>query len=469
MTLTEQEEILVRKWKEDPLELHRAISSNKLWQKQREILHAVRKYNRIAVKSGNTVGKTRIAAEIVIDWLFTNYPSKVITTSSSWTQVEDVLWKEIRNLWLSSPYKFKGELLNTALKFNDQHFAIGLSVDKPVRLQGFHSPNLLVLIDEASGIEPEIWDMVEALHPKTILAIGNPIDPNGKFADCFTSCRWHKITINCLEAVEWQDKNVKIPGLVTREWIKDMADLHGLKSPWYKVHIEGNFPEQDEAALIERQWVDRARKGLDADGLPIDDEDETREYRLVSWDVASKHGECENVVCYRFGHTIAQMQGWLRQTTTFVRDQVELIYTQKKCKIVCVDADGIGENVAEFMSEVSIPCLEFHGGYGAKAIDQTKFKNLRSQFYWLVAKKFEKGFYNLKHLDDKSFELLRGQLCSIRQKQDDALGRVQVETKEDLLARGIKSPDFADALMMSEFAMFKRNMQGLEPIHYGRL
>jgi phage terminase large subunit len=465
--LTEHEQI-VKEWQESPLKLHAAISDKKLWGKQVEILQAVRKYPRIAVRSGNTVGKTKIAAEIVIDWLFTNYPSKVVTTSASYAQVEEALWKEIGSLWTNLPFKVKGELQKVGLFFDNDHFAVGLSVDKPVRLQGRHSPNLLVLVDEASGIDSTIWDMFEALHPKTIIVLGNPLDATGRFAECFMSDKWHKITVSCEDCVQWQEANGKIPGLVTREWVKDMADLHGIKSAWYRVHVLGLPPEQDEFALIERQWVDRARKGLDADGLPLEKEDEDVEVKIIPFDIASKHGENETVIGFRYGHTFKTIKGYRKQTSTFIRDMVQSMYSKLEAQVVVHDADGLGESMAEQLSEMHVPSLEFHGGYAQKATNG-KFRNLRSQFYWIVAKKFEKGLYDLSQLNEQDFEILRSQLCSIRVKPEDGMGRFQIETKEELMARGIKSPDYADCYVLGEYGFYMHKMIDVQPRNMGVL
>lgn len=461
MLTTDQVIPIIESWQQSPITRHYCFSDKKLWSKQEEVLWSVRKHKRTAVKSGNTVGKSFIAADVVMDWLFTRRPSKVVTTASSWKQVEEILWKEIRVAALNSKWPIDTKPLNTAWNFSDEWFAIGISTDTPVNLQGFHSPNLLVLIDEASGISKEIWEMIEALHPAAILAIGNPLSPSGPFAECFESALWNCITIGCKECVDWQAKNGVIPGLVTAEWVKDMADIHGVRSPWYRVHVLGEFPEQDERALIERGWIDRARKGLDMDGLALDEENEDDELRLVGLDMATKHGSNESVIGYRYGHTVKSMKGYLRQTGTWVRDQVVSVYGANECNTVVCDADGVGESMGDMLAEMHVACLEFHGGHTQKAMDQRRYRNLRSQFYNIIALKFEKGMYNLKYLDEKSYDLLRSQLCSIRVKAPDGLGRMQIETKEDMLARQVKSPDYADAFMMMEYAYFMMR-QGLE-------
>jgi hypothetical protein len=113
-----------------------------------------------------------------------------------------------------------------------------------------------------------------------------------------------------------------------------------------------------------------------------------------------------------------------------------------------------------------MPIMEFHGGYGDMAIESAKFRNLRSQFYWIVAKKFEKGMYSLKNLPEKEYELLKNQLCCIKMKHMDAMNRIQIETKDDLMARGIKSPDYADAMVYSEYGFYMGHMGEIAPMRY---
>lgn len=460
---------VVSKWKANPIVRHYSFSNKRIWPKQEEILWAPKKHKRTCIKSGNTIGKSFIAADLTLDWLITHHPARVITTAPTFDQVETIIWKEIRKAYFSAKIPIGGEILNTTLKLDEDWFAEGISTNDVSRFQGRHNEHLLVIIDEASGITEEIWDTVEALHPEAIVAIGNPVEPNGRFAESFQSHLWHQITVSCIDCVEWQRVNGKIPGLVTLEWINDMADLHGTGSDWYRVHVLGEFPAQTEDALISRLWVDRARKGLDCDGIAIDDEIEADEARIISVDPATKHGNCETVVGYRYGHTPVSLTAYRKATMTFVRDQIQALYSKREAHIVGVDSDGLGEPMAELLSESYVPSLDFHGGYGAKAMDQTRFKNLRTQFYYIVAKKFEKGLYNLKHMPQKDFEMLRDQLCSIKVKKADALGRTQIETKEDMAARQIKSPDYADAFMIGEYCFFMRKHAEVQPTAYGPL
>ena len=455
----EQQKKIIAQWQESPITRHYSFSDKRLWQKQEEVLWSVRNNKKTVVKSGNTVGKTWIAADVIFDFLSIYYPAKVITTAPGWTQVEGILWKEIALYYHQSKIPIGGDLLNTELKFNDEWFAMGISTNEVHRLQGFHSPYLLVVIDEASGVSPEIWEAVESLHSYRVLAIGNPLDNVGNFFNCFSSPQWNKITISCEEAVQWQDKFGKVPGLVTREWIDERAQEWGRKSALYDIHVRGEFPQEAKNALVSRALVEQCRK------TKLDESEEDNTRVLVS-DIATKHGSNETVIGYRYGHTVKDMKGWLRIPTTESADKLSYVQQKKKVMTTVIDSDGVGEGVSDTLISRKIPVTEFHGGSAQKAIDQNRFKNLRTQFYWTMAKKFEKGLYDLSMLPDKEYEILKNQLCSIRVKNPDPMGRIQIETKEDMQARGVTSPDFADTFMMMEYGWYMAKFADLRPRRY---
>lgn len=434
-----------------------------LWQKQKEIIKSVWHNPRTAVRSCNSGGKSRVAAVITLLYLLTFKPSRVITTAPTFTQVEEILWKEIHSLYRAARLPVGGQLNNTSLEMGTfagrPWDAMGISTNEVNRFQGFKSPYLLVILDEALGVAPEIWEAMEGLQPHRILAIGNPLDSNGDFYECFSSPLWNKIVINGEDCVAWQGKHGKIPGLITGEWIEERKVEWGAKSPLYQARVLGEFPMETPDTLISRKWVEDARRR----DLKENEEDEVR---VVGNDVASKHGDCENVIGYRYGHTVVELKGFYRISMTETRDKIGFKWNQKKAQSVVVDADGLGEGLPELLAQLQIPCWHFHGGYGQKAIDKNRFKNLRSQFYWIVAKKFEQGLYDLTRLDDKSYELLKNQLCCIKVKPPDAQGRIQIETKEDLMARGIKSPDYADCFMLMDFGHWMGRYQEIEPMRY---
>lgn len=444
--------------KDHPVEFIKYFFDSILWSKQIEVVNAVKDYQRTAVRSANTVGKSNVAAKIALWFLLSYQPSKVIITAPTFTQIEEILWKEIATLYNHSKIPIGGELLKTELKFDTDWFALGISTNEVNRFQGFHSPYLLVIIDEALGVDPMIWEAIEGLHPYRILAIGNPLSSEGEFFKCFSNPSWHKIGISALDCVRWQQQYGNIPGLVTLEWCEERAAEWGIKSPLYVSRVLGEFPQEGTDTLIHLDWVDKARTIE-----PNDDEDSIR---TLACDIATKHGENKTVLTERSGNTVYKMKGYDKTSATLAAFEIKSRYNSFNAHNIVIDSDGFGEGVADIILSQRIGVLEFHGGYGVKAIDSVRYKNPRTMFYYILAKKFEKGMISLKKLEQKEFEILKNQLCSIKKKSPDAQGRQQIETKDDMLARTLPSPDYADSAMMSEFGIYSGVMGDMQPIKW---
>jgi phage terminase large subunit len=169
------------------------------WDKQRAIMQALVRHPRVAVASANSCGKTFIAARIAAWWLALYRPSIVITTAPTDRQVAEVLWRELRVFIAKAKARGKalgGKLLLTCKwELADDHFAIGFSTkdNDPDRFQGFHSPHILVIADEAAGISEKIYEGITAVlkgaHAR-LLAIGNPTALEGWFYEAFRSEGW---------------------------------------------------------------------------------------------------------------------------------------------------------------------------------------------------------------------------------------------------------------------------------------
>lgn len=237
---------------------------------QERILLSVRDNRKTAVAAGVGVGKTRVAAWLVLWFLYSRRPSKVITTAPTWVQVQKLLWKEIGDAFTSSVTVLPGKLLDLEIQLNDAWFALGLSTkaDKTdisaTRFQGFHSPNIFVVLDEATGVLGEIWTGAEglAIGPEDrFLAIGNPTDPASRFKTCFDTGTWKTFNLDCRNHPNVIHDNHKIiPGATTKVWVEEALEEYGGEdSPLYKAKVTGHFPEQSSDALIKVGWIDKAQ------------------------------------------------------------------------------------------------------------------------------------------------------------------------------------------------------------------
>ena len=67
----------------------------KLWSKQEEVLSALPQHRRVAVKSGNGLGKGFSAAVAVLWYLHNHEPAIVLSTAPTFRQVRHILWRQI--------------------------------------------------------------------------------------------------------------------------------------------------------------------------------------------------------------------------------------------------------------------------------------------------------------------------------------------------------------------------------------
>jgi phage terminase large subunit len=261
----------------DPAQFAERVLGQTLWSKQQEILTSVSQYRRTAVRACHSSGKTYAAAIAVLWWLTWFTDGIVVTTAPTWTQVERVLWGEIRRLAPKAPYWSLAGLSSTKFELSPNRYAIGLSTNEGVRFQGFHG-NVLVILDEAPGVRVDIYEAIEGIRAGgdvRILALGNPTIASGPFYDAFTVNRhtWNLITISAfdtpnltgisldqlLDLPEAELNRNPAPNLTSRAWVKEKYEEWGAGHPLWESRVLGNFPQQSENALISLSWLERAR------------------------------------------------------------------------------------------------------------------------------------------------------------------------------------------------------------------
>lgn len=153
---------------------------------QVEILHSVQRNKITVVPAGNKLGKDYIAAFTALWFYCSRTPAKVITTSVDGSQLEGVLWGEIRNFMQSAKYPLplKANHLHLRQMMPDGTYRgnsefVGRVVDRGEGLLGRHlpygpnmSPRVLAVVDEASGFDDGNYMGIDTWAHR-ILIIGN--------------------------------------------------------------------------------------------------------------------------------------------------------------------------------------------------------------------------------------------------------------------------------------------------------
>ncbi len=440
----------------DPVRFSRGILGHDPWWMQEAIMRSVAANPRTAVKACHASAKTFTAADIALWWVTRWDDGIVITTAPTWTQVEKLLWGEIRKSRGEARIAYP-ECSMTELKLGDRNYAIGLSTNEGVRFQGFHGGHILVILDEAPGVKPEIWEAIEGARAGgdvRVLALGNPTIIGGPFYDAFTDHRtgWATFTISAFDTPNLADITLEQllalapddpalhiaprPYLTLRSWVREKFHEWGPGHPLWDARVEGNFPAQSESALIALAWVEAAkqRSGVDDTALPV----------TAGIDVAGP-GEDETVLVIRQDSVVLLEQAWAKADP---RGDVlaALAPYGGRFEAVNVDAVGIGYNFATHLRDQELGGQRLPVRFvnvGEKATNPEKFKNLKAEHYWGLRERFRTG-----DVSGALSDLAVGQLVGIRY-EHNARGQVEIESKEDARKRGVKSPDRAEAYMLA--------------------
>lgn len=448
-------------WANNPVEFIKSHwPTIKIWPKLAEICNSVRDHWGTVVPSGHGVGKSFTTAKIALWWLFTHYPSKVLTTAPTWAQVESVLWGEIRSSLQTSKIKLcdDRDVLQVELNLAPDWFAKGVSTTETVdqrefgstKFQGYHSPYLLAILDEAPGVNRAIHIAVETLATgknNRILKIGNPTSPSGPFFENCNSEAWNKVNISCFDHPNVQEKREVIPGAVTIEWIERVRKEWGEDSPLWKAKVLGHFPDEGEDTLIPLSWCENA---VSAEILPND-------ISVLGVDVA-RFGDDKTEGYEVVSNIVKHVLETSKEDTMQLAGR--LVHTHERYQLIYVDGTGVGGGTVDRAREVLDDTLEPKDKQGhkivevhnaAKANQEERFANLRAEMYWHLRERLRPDAEVYMHIRLPNDQELFNELAAMKFTYTSN-GRIIIESKEDIKKRIGKSPDKADALCLAVWA-----------------
>ena len=413
-----------------------------LWNKQKEVLRAVERERRVAVKSGNGLGKDFTAAVAVLWYVHAHDPAVVLSTAPTFRQVRHVLWRQIHRLYRNAADTLGGRMLDTRWEVAEDRYAMGLSASDADQFQGFHCENMLVVVDEAEGVAEPIYEAVEAVmtsaHP-TLLLIGNPTTTSGGFHRAFhrESGIYETITMSALESPNVEQGRIVIPGLTTAEWVEERRALWGENSEMFRARVMGEFPDRGEDNLIAISDID------DATYPPGEVPAATGGYEpvILGVDVA-RFGVDRSVIMVRRGDVVVDVRVFHGFANTAVAGAVIAAVRDRSPRQITVDETGLGSGVVDILREQGQPVYGFNGS-AAPLREEVICANLRAEGYWTLARRFREHSIRIP----RDAELI-AELASLRYRYNSR-GKVLMESKESMKNRGLPSPDKADALMLA--------------------
>lgn len=431
------------------------------WQK--DALMDLAANPKVAIKSGQGVGKTGLEA-VALLWFLCCYPyPRIVATAPTKQQLHDVLWSEV------SKWQSKSPLLSEILKWTKTYiymvgnekrwFAVARTATKPENMQGFHEENMLFIIDEASGVVDPIMEAILGTLSggnNKLLMCGNPTKISGTFYDAFYSSRW-MYKCHTVSSEESQRTN--------KDNIKDLIERFGYESNVVRVRVRGLFPKQEDDIFIALQLIEDSIK------LEVEQEESEKEYIPERIDIGvdvARFGDDDTVIAFKVDKIIPNLLVRHGQNTMHtVGDIVHLYHSfieqypaYDNYVYIKIDDTGVGGGVTDRLNELKEEAAE---EFDKMVIIPVNFarkspKSKSARFYddivtwmWSNVRDMMKD-KNVKLPDDP---ILIGEF-STRKYYFQSNGKMKLESKEELKKRGLSSPDRADAVSLACMPVYKR-------------
>jgi phage terminase large subunit len=428
----------VRRYRGQPVLFVREVLGVEPDPWQADMMEAVgRGERRISVRSGHGVGKSTFASWLMLWFLLTRYPVKVVVTAPTSSQLFDALFAELKR-WINELPQGLSQLLN--VKADKVELVAAPSeafisartsrAETPEALQGIHSDHVLLVADEASAIPEAVFEAaagsMSGTHACTIL-LGNPTRSSGFFFDTHhrLADQWVTKRVSCIDSPRVSDA-----------YVEEMKDRYGEASNAFRVRVLGEFPLSDDDTVIPIDLV-LAAQDRDVAVRP----DGTSVWGL---DVA-RFGSDKSALAKRTGSVVTEVRTWkgldLMQTAGVVKAEWDGLPPNARPREILVDSIGLGAGVVDRLRELGLPAR------GINVAESPSFKanyvNLRAELWFRL-----KGWLEARGCKLPKDEGLVAELVAPRY-TFASNGKLRVESKDEMRKRGLASPDMADAVCLT--------------------
>ena len=437
--------------KNTPLE---KFSGPRAWQREllRDLKAHIKKNNgtlemdtlRSAIASGRGIGKSAMVSWLILWMLSTRIGSSVVVSANSEAQLRSVTWGELAkwsamlinsHWWEISatklvPAVWLTELVERDLKLGTRYWAAEgklWSAENPDSYAGVHNhQGMMLIFDEASGIPDPIWSVGSGFFTENIpdrywMAFSNPRRNTGYFFECFNAKRefWTTKQVDA-RTVEDTDKAV----------YEQIIAEYGKESPEARIEVYGEFPTEGEDQFISPQLVDDAfaREKYKDETAP----------RVMGIDPA-RGGADSTVIVVRQGRDLLSIKRYHGEDTMAIVGRVIDAMEEFKPTMTVIDEGGLGYGILDRLNEQRYKVRGVNFGWKAK--NSIMYGNKRAEI-WGTMKDW------LKSASISQDRQLKADLTGPTKKPNSA-GTIFLEGKKEMRARGLASPDAADALAVT--------------------
>lgn len=426
-----------RKWQREVL---RDVTEHIKAQKGKVNFDTIRE----SVSSGRGIGKSALVSWLVLWMLTTRIGGSVVVSANSENQLRSVTWAELTkwaamlinsHWWEISatklvPAKWLTDLVEKDLKKGTRYWAAEgklWSEENPDSYAGVHNQDGMMLIfDESSGIPDPIWDVgagffTENTPDRYWFAFSNPRRNTGYFFETFHAKRdfWKSRTVDA-RTVEDTDKAV----------YEQIIAEYGEDSSQAKIEVYGEFPSAGDDQFIGSMLVDDAMKRPKWKDVtaPI----------ILGVDPA-RSGADSTVIVARQGRDIVKILRYQGEDTMTIVGRVIDAIEEFKPALTVIDEGGLGYGILDRLTEQRYKVRGVN--FGNKAKHPMAFGNKRAEM-WNDMRNW------LKSASIPQDRQLKSDLTGPT-KRPNSSGTIFLEGKKEMKARGLASPDAADAICVT--------------------
>ncbi|WP_086922252.1 hypothetical protein [Variovorax sp. JS1663] len=444
MALTETQRAVLRWRKGGPALFAQEVLGAKPTDQQWDASRHLVKTRRVSIRSGHGTGKSTFMAWCVLWFLSCYFPAKVPATAPTAHQLEDVLWSEIAK-WhrtmkerlpaLGEQFTWSAGAFRMSAAPNESFSVARTSrPERPEALQGFHSEHILFLIDEASGVADNVFEVAEgalSTDGAFVVMAANPTRQSGYFFDSH-----HKMR-GSWAALHWDGE---ASPMVSRAYIENMARKYGRQSSVFKVRVKGEFVSAPDGVIsLELCEAAKIREVAVVASAPV----------IWGVDVA-RFGDDSSALAKRKGnHQLAPVEEWwgkdTMQTAGLIKAEWDKTPEHERPRSINVDVIGIGAGVVDRLKELGLPVFGINVAEAEAVNDKAdrQFNRLRDELWWKGREWLEAKDCHLADDDDTIAELCVPTYSILSN------GLIKVEGKPELKKRGVKSPNRADAWLLT--------------------
>ena len=399
---------------------------------------------RMARSSGRGIGKSALVSWLILWMLSTRIGSTVTVSANSENQLRSVTWGEltkwttmaINSHWWEisatklTPASWMTDLVERDLKKGTRYWGAEgklWSEENPDAYAGTHNMDgMMVIFDEASGIPDGIWSVAAGFFTENILdrywlAFSNPRRNTGYFFECFHGKRdfWDTEIIDA-RTVEGTDKGI----------YDQIIAEYGEDSMQARVEVYGEFPAAGEDQFISPMIVDDAmeRKPYKDTTAPI----------VIGVDPA-RGGMDSTVIAVRQGRDIVAIKRYRGDDTMTTVGHVIDAIEEYKPVLTVIDEGGLGYGILDRLVEQKYKVRGVNFGWKAK--NPAAYQNKRAEI-WGMMREW------LRTASIPKDRALKADFIGPMKKPNSA-GSIALESKREMKARGLASPDAADAIAVT--------------------